>query len=159
DLGPLFRAGEFDYVQSVFIDNKNNASTFSITFPGCPPAGHTIQAQPFTQGYYPVSPPVGDGRFYATAPNGQNVPVVFYNVPMPYVTWGPTPGVLVVPATVDIPIELAPAIAGDNVIVAAVALQKVRAYRLIINAVAPTNLKFWSGPSAGAHPLTGTFFL
>lgn len=147
DLQGSYQTGVFDFVQSVFIDNKDNSSTFSLVFPGAGPKGQTIQAQPNSQGYYPCSPVMGDGRFVASTSQGQLVPIIFYNIPMPYVTWGPVPGVLVVPALTNAALNLTPCIAGDNQLVAGAPLKTVKLYRGMFSVANPTVLKFTDGPA------------
>lgn len=146
DLRGAFDSGVFDIVQSVFIDNKDNAGTFTLTMPGAGPNGSgVIQAQPYTQGYYPVSPAVGDGRFSVFSGDGEIVPVTFYNVPMPYFVWGPTPGVLIVPSLTNLPVLITPTINGDNQLVAGGA-NAIKLYRGVFSVDAPAVLKFTDGP-------------
>lgn len=88
DLRAAFESGVFDYTQNVYIDNSANASTFTLLCLGTGQDGFSIVAQPQSQGIYPVSIPVGDSRFVATSAGAVEVPVVFYNCPMPIGTWG-----------------------------------------------------------------------
>ncbi len=157
-LRGAFDSGEFDFAQSVWIDNKNNNSTVTISFPGAGPKGQDIQAQPLTQGYYPVSPVVGDGRFTATTTQGQTVPIAFYNVPMPYFTWGPVPGVLIVPALTNSNRIDAIGGAGDLQLVPGVALKTIKLYRAVLSVDSPTVVKFTDGPGGAiiAPPATLT---
>jgi hypothetical protein len=155
DLQGAFQTGVFDFVQSVFIDNSQNAASFSLVFPGAGPLGQTITAQPYSQGYYPCSPSVGDGRFVAITSQGQIVPVIFYNVAMPYFTWGPAPGVLIVPALTNAPLNFAPLAVGDNQIVAGALRTTIKTYRLWLAFGGNANVQFFDGASAGNVPLTG----
>lgn len=146
DLSACFGTGVFDFAQSVFIDNKDNQTTLTLTFPGVGNRGQVIQVQPLTQGYYPISPGMGDGRFTAFTAGGQIIDVIFFNVAMPYFTWGPLPGVLVVPALSSrafAPLALA---LGDNQLVAGVGGQTIKAYRGIFGVDNPAILKFTDGP-------------
>lgn len=146
DLSNGFYSGVFDYAQSVYIDNRNNASTFKLTFPGLGPNGFVVQAQPYTQGYYPVSMAMGDGRFSSNTTPGIKIAVVFYNVPMPYFTWGPVPGVLVTPALSNLNEVLAIGGAGNTQLVAGVGGKTIKLYRAIISVDANAVLKLTNGP-------------
>lgn len=158
DLEQEMTSGYFGNVQCVWIDNSQNAGTFTLKAIGYGPLGHTVQVQPFTQGYYPLT---SEGPLYysAATAQGQKIPIEFLNHPMPYLQWGPTPGITVVPPLTNSVLELAPAAAGDNIVVAGVLGQTVKLYRAIIVVAQATNLKFWSGAAAGNKPLSGTLVM
>ena len=158
DLEQEMTSGNFGNLQCVWIDNSQNASNFNLTVIGYGVKGHTITVQPFYQGYYPLTTE-GPLYFSAATAQGQKVPIEFMNHPMPYVAWGPTPGITVTPTLTNTALELAPAAAGDNIVVAGVLGQTVKLYRLILVAAQPTNVKFWSGAAAGNKPLSGTMTL
>lgn len=86
-----FESGMFDFPQSVFIDNSGNPNAFTLTFTGVPPAGQQIIAAAGTQGFYPISPAMGDPNFTVATAGGVKVPVIFYNVPLPYFVWNTAP--------------------------------------------------------------------
>lgn len=140
DLSAIFRSGELDFVQSVYIDNSSNASNFVITFPGVAPNGYQITAQPYTQGFYPITCGIGDGRFSVNAPQASKIPVIFYNVPLPYFVWGPVPGVLVVPALTNHAVNFQPLAAAANQVVAGVVGQTIKVYRLFYTLGGGANL-------------------
>lgn len=148
--------GVIDTIQSVFIDNANNAAPFILTVRGAVPP-QRIYVQPFSQGYFPVTAPIGPLTVSANTTPGQTINTIFYNCPMPYFVWGATPGVLVVPPLTNLPISQALAI-GDNIVIAPVVLQTIKMYRLMLNVDAPTTLTFNSGPGAGT-PMFGNIFL
>lgn len=156
DLSSFFAAGTFDYVQCVFIDNSANPATFTLTMPGTGQRGFQIQAQPYSQGIYPVTGPANDGRFRVNTTQGQIISIVFYNVPMPLYTSAPASGVLVVPALTNFVIDTASS-NGNKTLIAGVALQTIKIYRLILNVDAPANLRFYS--NAGGTELFGPAFL
>jgi hypothetical protein len=142
--------GRLEFVQSVYIDNSNNQSTLTLKFLG---TGQSIVAQPLTQGDYPVKVGTGIIRFTATATPGQVIPVIFQNIPASGVIWGPTQGVLVTPALTNIPINIAAANVGNNLIVAGVAATTIKVYRLFYTVGAGSILtlqdsagNFWTGP-------------
>jgi hypothetical protein len=142
-----------DFVQSVYIDNADNPTTLDLIISGGS-IPQRIRAQPFTQGYYAVTIPIGDAfRMKCITSGGQTINVMFYSCAMPYVTWGPVPGVLVTPALTNFLLDLEPCVAGDNQLVAAVAAESVKLYRLILSVGAATVLKFYDNPSAGGTEL------
>ncbi len=155
DLGQIYQSGVFDFAQSLFIDNSANTAPITITFPGLGPKGQSVVAQPYTQGWYPVAVPMGDGRWSASTTTGQLVPINFANVPMPYVVWGPIPGVLVVPALTNGVLNFAPLAVGDNQIIGAALLKTNKTYRMWLTFAQPANVQFFDGPSANNNPLTG----
>ena len=155
DLASAFQSGVFDFAQSVFIDNLENASELTLNFPGAGPKGQNVTAQPFSQGYYPVSPAVGDGRFTATTSQGIVIPVTFYNVPMPYFTWGPAANAVIVPALQNLAFNPLALILGDNALVAGVGGKTIKVYRGMFQVDNATVLKFTDGP-AGTVLMSGT---
>lgn len=131
DLQASFQSGVFDFVQSVFIDNKDNAANLELTAPGLGNRGRIVRAQPYTQGWYPFTPPVGDGRFIAETTDGQTIPLIFSNVAMPYFTWGAVPGVLVVPTLTNAALNFAPLVTpANNILVAGAVAKTIKVYRL-----------------------------
>lgn len=154
DLTKEMEQSLIQFVQTVFIDNSANSTEFTLT---TYLAGVAIDivAQPYSQGYYPVAADVGTLRFTGTQAEGTEVTVAFFNVPMPYVTWGPPSGIATVPSLTNIPISFQPLTAGDNELVAAVAGETIRLYRSTIVFAGATNITFYSGSSVGGTALTG----
>lgn len=146
DLQASFQSGVFDFAQSIFIDNSENTAAVSLVFPGAGPKGQTITAQPFSQGYYPISPAVGDGRFTAATAGGIQIPVTFYNVPMPYFTWGPGTNSVVVPTLANLAFPPLALILGDNQLVAGIGGETVKMYRGMFQVDGAAILKFTDGP-------------
>ncbi len=144
DLSPEMQQSEIESIQSVYIDNSLNAASFTLTFQ---PGGMAVTAQAYTQGIYPV---IAYGRisYKAVTVQGIKIPVLFSNTAKPFVVWGPVPGVTVTPPLNNSNFDVEPLIAGDNVLVAGVALKSVKLYRGIFTVGAATILKFTDG-SAG----------
>lgn len=136
-------------IQSVWIDNADNSAVLDLTLYGAP-IPQRIRAQPYTQGWYPISWPLGNAKYRAASNSGSPVNVMFANFAMPYLVWGPPSGIIVVPALVNPALNaLNYAGAGDKVLVAAVAAQSVKLYRGIFSVDSPTILRWTDGP-AGA---------
>lgn len=152
DLSPEMRQSEIETIQSIFIDNSANPAPFTIQFF---PSNQIILVQAFNQGIFPVIN-WGALSYKASTAQGIQIPVIFSNTAKSFSVWGPAPGVTVVPALTNIPINLAPSNAGDNIIVPAVALQTIKVYRMILGFGAGTNVEFASNPTLG-NPLTGAF--
>ena len=151
DLFPEMSGSQIETIQSVYIDNSQNPSTLTFQFN----QGQTLVAQPYTQGIYPVIA-AGNLRYTATTTPGLKIPIIFSNVAKPYQVWGPVPGANIIPALTYAPLQFSPLDdAGDNVIVAGVALQTVKVYRLLLSFGAAANIQFFNGPSANADDLTG----
>src|ERR1700735_1530474 len=72
DLGPEMQQSQIEFIQSVWIDNSNNADIMTIQFNN----GQNIEAQPGSQGVYPV---ISSGllRYVAQSAGGVIVPVIF----------------------------------------------------------------------------------
>lgn len=139
-----FDSGEFDYCQSVYIDNSNNPGNLTLVFPGIGQRGQTIIAAPFTQGYYPCSPSMMDPRFTLAAGLGQIVPLIFYNIPLPYFVWGA--GVSGGAGLTNRAFNVVPLINGDNQLVAGILGQSVKLWRGMFELDGPAILKFTDGP-------------
>lgn len=159
DLTPEMSNGIIDLPQSMFIDNSQNAGALNVSFPGIIDQSslvnrpYTIIVQAFFQGWFPIPGSQGPLQFVVTGGNGLVIPVHITNVPMPYFASGPNPGTQVIPAMVNAAIDLEPAGAGDNFVVAAVGGQSVKLYRGMVTVGAATNLKIYSGPAANNHLL------
>jgi hypothetical protein len=151
DLGPEMQASQIDFIQSVYIDNSQNNAPLTLTFLD---TNINITAQPLTQGLYPVFAQ-GLVRYKAVTSPGIVIPICFSNTPKDHFVWGPTPGVTVVPALVNPPINFQPLAAGDNVLVNGLANTTIKLYRSLLTFGAGTNVQFFSGPSANNNPLTG----
>jgi hypothetical protein len=137
-----------DVFQSVFIDNSANPSTFSFLIKGVGKNGQTIEAKPFTQGYYAVS--VEDHlMFSATTDFYGVIPVLLYNQPFPYSSWE------VGAPLVRSALSFAPLVVGDNTFMAAVANQRNRLYRSLFDVSGNANVQFFDGPSVNGLALTG----
>lgn len=148
DFQPLMASGDLDICQSVFIDNSQNASEFVLTIKGVGIFGQRIIAQPYSQGYYPLSFQIGVMRYLAETAQGIVIPCIFYNICMPYFVWGPTPGVFIVPPLTNLSVAIAAP--GDSVLVAGQLGKTIKLYRGIFNVDAATNLKFTDG-AAGTN--------
>lgn len=147
------QASQIEAVQSMFIDNSQNNAPFIIQFRK---TQQRIVAQALTQGIYPVIEP-GACEYTATTTPGIKIPVCFSNMQKDLAIWGPIPGVVVVPPLTNLAVELAPGANGDNILVAGVANQTIKVYRMILAFGAGVNAKWFSNPQATNHPLTGTF--
>jgi hypothetical protein len=145
DLTQEVLNGKLDFIQSVYIDNADNAANFDITFIGAP-ITQRVRAQPYSQGWYPISWPVGNARFVAQTSEGQTINVIFANYAMPYYQDGAVPGVLVVPNLTNPALDAVP-LAGpsDTQLVAGVIGQTIKLYRGIFSVDSPTVLKWTSG--------------
>lgn len=155
DLEQEMTSGNFSNVQTVWVDNSLNAAPLLLINQQFGTLGHTVQVQAFEQGYFPF-PCEGPLYYVAQTAQGIKISIEFLNHAMPYVQWGPAAGVTVTPVLTNIPIELAAAAIGDNVLVAGVLGQSIKVYRMLFVTAQPTNIKFWSNPAATAHALSGT---
>jgi len=153
DIFPEMSSSQIETIQSVYIDNSLNAAALSLQFLD---TQITITAQPYTQGIYPV---ISQGalRYKATTAAGIKIPICFSNVEKKASTWGATPGVFIVPPLTNAPINFAPLAVGDNVLVAGVAAQTIKVYRLLFGFGGGANVEFYSGASVGGNNLTGLF--
>jgi hypothetical protein len=86
DLAQEEERGALDMVQSVFIDNSLNAQSIRLTLAGVGGAGHTIGLPANFQGYFPL-PVEGIARFTASTTGLIIIPMIFYNVALPYFVW------------------------------------------------------------------------
>lgn len=145
DLTAEIMDGKVDFVQSVYIDNADNAANLDLTFLGAP-VPQRVRAQPYSQGWYPVAWPKGAARFMAQTSQGQKVNVIFANFPMPYFTYGAVPGVLVVPNLTNKGINVLPLAIGNTQLIAGVLGETIKLYRGIFSVDQPTVLKWTSGP-------------
>jgi hypothetical protein len=158
DITEEILSQKIDFIQSVFIDNSLNASPLNLKFiDGASTQGYLVTAQPYSQGWYPVAVPVGKLAFVANTAQGIAVAIKLANIPMPYLTWGPTPGALVVPALSNLALDLEPCVNGDNVLVAGDGGETTKLYRGIFNVGAGSLLKFTDGPG-GAVLFASTLF-
>lgn len=142
DLTPDLQQSKIESLQSIFIDNSQNSSPFTIQFF---PSYQIIQAQAYTQGIYPIIN-WGALSYKATGQNGTTTNLIFSNTEKPYYVWGPVPGVTVTPALTNSNVNVALNV-GDNVLVPAVAGESVKLYRGIITVGAATILVFEDGPA------------
>lgn len=147
------QSGQIDMVQSVYIDNQDNAAPLILTFQD---TFQRVVAQPYTQGIYPVISQ-GQINFTAQTAQGQRINVIFSNIQKRYTVWGAVPGVLIVPPLTNPAINLAPSAAADNVLVAAVPNTTIKVYRVMLAFGAAASVAFYSNPSAGANRLSGDF--
>src|SRR5579872_1557827 len=74
------------FVQSVWIDNADNPANCDLFFSGGPTV-QRIRATPYSQGWYPVSWPLGALRASAVSSGGVKVGLMFANFAMAYATW------------------------------------------------------------------------
>lgn len=152
NLSQEMSIGQIDMVQSVFIDNSDNAATLILTFLD---TLHRIEAQPNSQGIYPVITQ-GQVNYKAVTSQGQKVTIIFSNVEKKYTTWGPTPGVTVVPPLINPNVDLEPIVSPAQ-LVAGVANQTVKFYRGMLTVGAATKLTFTDG-NGGAALFTANLF-
>jgi len=137
--------GKLDFIQSIYIDNADNPANLDLTFIGAP-ISQRIRAQPYTQGWYPISWPVGNARFVAETTEGVAINLIFANYAMPYYQNGAVPGVLVVPNLTNLALDAIALGAGsDTQLVAGVLAQTIRLYRGIFSVDSPTVLKWTDG--------------
>lgn len=138
--------GKLDFIQSIYIDNADNPANFDITFIGAP-ISQRIRAQPYSQGWYPISWPVGNARYVAATDQGQRVNVIFANFAMPYYQDSAVPGVLVVPSLTNEALDaIALGAASETALVNGTLGQTIRMYRGIYSVDSPTVLKWLDGP-------------
>jgi hypothetical protein len=144
DLGEEMSKAQLSFVQSVWIDNSQNAAQFTINFAGTN-LGQTVTVDPYHRGMYPVTAPAGVLRYRAGGGQGTRVPIIFYNCAMPYFDWGPTPGVLITPNLLPKVINLKPAVAGNNVLIPGAVGKVTAVYRGIVSIDNPSLLQFTDG--------------
>lgn len=83
DFTQQYAQKQFTTVQTVFIDNSENASDFDLI---CTTTGQTITAPPFSQGYYALlqpSPP----KFQAQSAGNLVMEIIFLNFYIPPTVW------------------------------------------------------------------------
>jgi len=146
DLTEQLQLMEFNFVQSVYIDNSLNSDAISIRFVDGETGGYLISAQPYTQGWYPVACPNGKVSFNALTSQGIIIPIKLANIAMPYVTWGPSPGITIVPALNNVGFSPLALGVGDNLLVAGNGGETVKLYRGLFNIDDFAVLKFTDGP-------------
>lgn len=148
DMTKELLEGKIDYLQSVYIDNADNSAPVDLTFEGAPQT-QRIRAQAFSQGWYPISWPVGATRLAAASQAGITVKCIFANYAMPYIVWGPPAGVTVTPPLTNLALNaLALGAGSDTNLVAGIIGQSIKLYRGIFSVDAPTILK-WTDGAAG----------
>lgn len=86
DITAEFLDGVIDFVQSVYIDNADNASPLDLVFHGAP-VDYRIRVKANTQGWYPIAWPKGPGRFVASSAGVLKVNIIVANYAMPYLSW------------------------------------------------------------------------
>lgn len=143
DLRNAVDSGELDFIQSIYIDNADNSSSVTVKFPG---SRQRIVAQPFSEGYYACTPAVGDTQFTAQSNGGISVPVIFYNCPMPYVTWGPGTNSVVVPTLQNLAFAPLALNNGNTQLVPGAGGETIRVYRGMWQVDNPAILTFTDGP-------------
>lgn len=84
DLSVEQQQGQIDFVQSIFIDNRLNASPFVITFSGL---RYTIQCRAGRQGIFPVLAASGNLSFTAVSAGGIIVPTIMMSEKTAYFVW------------------------------------------------------------------------
>lgn len=146
DLTQEFMIADFNFVQSVYIDNADNSATVDVFFYGAP-VPQRIRARAFSQGWYPVSWPKGSGKIVANSNSGAVINTIFANFAMPYSTWSPPDGTYVVPPLINLPLNVIALGAGSNTqLVAGAGIETVKLYRGSFSVDGPTILKWTSGP-------------
>lgn len=141
-----------DNVQSVFVDNYDNAEPFTLQFIGGNPPQRLI-VPPFSQGWFPISIPVGVARWTASSNSGARINCIFSNLPMPYSSWATE-----IPVVTNMVVDLAPAAVGDNIIVPGVAGQIIRVFSFLLDADGVQALRFFSGAGAVTQLCGPLFF-
>lgn len=145
DLTQEIELGKLDFIQSVYIDNADNASAIDLVFHGGP-VDYRVRALGNQQGWFPVSWPKGATRLTANSNAGANITVMFANFAMPYYANAPTPGITIVPPLTNVPLDTFALVAGvPRQLVAGVAAKSVQLYRGLISVDAPCILKFQDG--------------
>lgn len=77
--------GVIDFIQSMYVDNKDNAQNITFTFRG---SGYIVRVRAGQQGIWTVIVPDGPVAFTAGTTGGVVVKTIFMNVSMPPMTWG-----------------------------------------------------------------------
>lgn len=143
DLYPEMQAGYIDMIQSVFIDNSKNAFQLTVT---ALDTNMSIVAEPFSQGIYPI---ISKRCVFSGATfSAMKIQLTFSNTFKGCAVWQPA-----IPPLTNLPINFATG--ADNVLVAAIAGQRIKVYSLFFVVGGATNLQFFSGASAGGINLTG----
>ena len=75
---------QIDFVQSVYIDNADNAAAFTLTVSG---TGQRIRVKANTQGWYPLLSGDQTRVNVSSTVAAVKVTVIFCNVPMPTAQW------------------------------------------------------------------------
>lgn len=87
DLLLEIEGGHIDFLQSVKIDNSDNASQFIMEFPGIGSHGDRIVVPPNTMGTYPIFVTPGRLLYTARTAGGVTVLITLFNIELPYVNW------------------------------------------------------------------------
>lgn len=79
--------GNIDFIQTIFVDNKDNTAAVDFKFAG----GQTLRIPAGAQGYYPVTCEFGKFRavITTTPSNPLLIPIQLLNVPVSSQQWGP----------------------------------------------------------------------
>jgi hypothetical protein len=153
DLTPEMQQSQIESVQAVWIDNSLNPSAFKLTL--LDPIAQIIVAAPFSQGLYPIMS-IWSLKYTATCKSySGNVNIVFSNSQKPYFITPSDPRHVLNRS----PLNINPLIAGDNIIMAAVAGKYNYVFRMLFDVSGATNIQFFNGASANNLPLTGLITL
>lgn len=87
DLLLEIEGGHIDFLQSIKIDNSDNASQFIMEFPGIGSHGDRVVVPPNTMGTYPIFVTPGRLQYIARSVGGVAVLVTLFNIELPYVNW------------------------------------------------------------------------
>lgn len=88
DLTLLQQRGFIKTIQSVWVDNSQNASALSIQVAG---SNQTVKIPGNSQGCLPIFVPAS-AQFVISCAGGQNATIYFTNVPLPAAVWSATSG-------------------------------------------------------------------
>lgn len=86
DLVQELQSGAINMIQSVYIDNSNNANAFTLLWDQ---TGQRIVVPALAGGIWPVITPKDNSRFIASTVAGPVIGIILLNVPMPLTQWGP----------------------------------------------------------------------
>lgn len=151
DLYSEMENGLFDFLQSVKIDNSQNAFPYSITFAGLGAVGDTIICPPYslmTSQVLQVAE--SKPKYFSATAGGVLVPVTFLNVELPYMIYSVAAAVSPIPTGVATNKSIAALTGATQVIVPANASRK----RVVIQNPANNANSIWINY---ALPATGDY--
>lgn len=75
---------QISFIQGVYIDNSGNSASMTLISEG---TNQVVEIAAGAQGYYPLLAALPN-KFIVATLGGVQIPLFFYNVPMPAVVWG-----------------------------------------------------------------------